>query len=426
LIPVYYNAIGKEYNVQLLERANLTKVLHVSYSSAGGAGLFANNLVKALNEKSKNYAQLLSITNKSLREAPFQDLKMAFSSALDEYVIRAQTYPTTYSFLRNSQNKKITRTIKQHKGVFHFHWMNGVLKLDSISQMLRQNAKIVWTCHDMEFFTGGCHHALDCENFKKSCLECPAVKDIFRKVPQKQLKAKIKFSELNSKKIKIILPSRWMESKFNKSNLAPFYDIEVIENFIDQKYFLRKRKSNVQSGNDKTLRLGFVSNWVENPVKNFKKLLEIVAEIDDPIDPRFKIFAVGESTNPKSQQKNRNVVYLGKAHSSEEMISFYQEMDLLVSISYGESFGLAIAEAAALGVPTITVGKTASTDLINDEVTGYVCDSYDSFKDKLKYIFKNKQILNHLGINAQKEANLRWTPEINVNKYLQVYNRLDL
>jgi glycosyltransferase involved in cell wall biosynthesis len=97
-----------------------------------------------------------------------------------------------------------------------------------------------------------------------------------------------------------------------------------------------------------------------------------------------------------------------------------------VSISYGESFGLAIAEAAALGVPTITVGKTASTDLINDEVTGYVCDSYDSFKDKLKYIFKNKQILNHLGINAQKEANLRWTPEINVNKYLQVYNKLDL
>lgn len=424
--PIHYNAIDTEYNDQLLERANLTKVLHVSYSSVGGAGLFANNLVKALNEKSKNYAQLISITDKSLREAPFQDLKTALSSALDEYVIRNQTYPTTYSFLRNGQNRKTSHIIEQHKGIFHFHWMNGVLKLDSISKKLRQNAKIVWTCHDMEFFTGGCHHALDCENFEKSCLECPAVKNIFHKVPQSQLKAKIKFSELNSKKIKIILPTRWMESKFSKSNLAPFYEIEVIENFIDQKYFLQKEKSNGQHGNDKTLKLGFVSNWVENPVKNFQKLLEIVAEIDDAIDPKFKIFAVGESTNPKSHQKNRNVVYLGKAHSSEEMISFYQEMDLLVSISHGESFGLAVAEAAALGVPTITVGKTASAELINDQVTGFVCDSYDSFKNKLNYIFKNKQILTHLGSNAQKEAKLRWTPEINVNKYLQVYNKLGL
>ena len=407
------------------EWLKLPKVLHVSYSSAGGAGLFASNLVKTLNEKNENYAQLISITNKSLREAPFQDLKTTFNSVLDEYLVRAQKFPTTYSFLRNSLNRNVYNQIKNHEGVLHFHWMNGVLNLNAISQLLDENAKIIWTCHDMEFFTGGCHHALDCENYQEGCIKCPAVKKIFIKVPQNQLVSKIRFSERYAGKIKIVLPSQWMQAKFTKSRIASFYETTVIENFIDKKYFLRRKIDTEQKENNKSLKVGFVSNWVENPVKNFHKLLEIVSEIDDPMDSKISILAVGESIESTRRQKKNNVIYFGKANSIDEMIKFYQEMDLLVSISYGESFGLAIAEAAALGIPTIAIGNTASAELIVDQVTGFICPDYESFKEKLKFVLRNRDILGFLGENAKNEAKTRWSPEINADKYLQVYSTLD-
>ncbi len=404
----------------------MTKILHVSFSEAGGAGLFAKNLVKTLNLLERDVASLTYITSQSLREKPFRDIGITLRATVDEYLIRKQDYPTNFSYFRNTNNRKIIRKISQHRGIVHFHWMNGILNFRKLNQLVEDKSKIIWTCHDMEFFTGGCHYSLDCSNFSNGCEKCPAVKSIFRQLPQKQLENKLHFSIRNRKKINLVFPTRWMHDKFMESSLSRFYYASVIENSIDDVFLKTKTINRLNANKEDYLTVGFVSNWIENPVKNFITLTKIISEIGISSNTRIKILAVGDTMPRNFSQNLVNTEYSGKVTSRDEMIDLYKKMDLLVSISHGESFGLAIAEAASLGVPTLTMSNLASSELVIDGKTGFVCKDYSVVKEKLMHALDNKSLLNWMGENALNEAHKRWNPKTNAKKYLKIYEKIEL
>src|SRR5574344_2559131 len=61
--------------------------------------------------------------------------------------------------------------------VIHLNWINqGFLSLKGIRKILESGKPVVWTLHDMWEFTGVCHYAADCENFKAHCHDCPLLR----------------------------------------------------------------------------------------------------------------------------------------------------------------------------------------------------------------------------------------------------------
>jgi len=56
--------------------------------------------------------------------------------------------------------------------IINLHWVAGLVDYSSMATSLA-GKKIVWTLHDMNPFTGGCHYAGRCNKYEKSCGACP-------------------------------------------------------------------------------------------------------------------------------------------------------------------------------------------------------------------------------------------------------------
>ena len=70
--------------------------------------------------------------------------------------------------------------------VYNLHWTADLLDFRML-RPLADRAPIVWTFHDMNAFTGGCHYDRGCGRFANECGECPIIgssdsRDVTRRV----------------------------------------------------------------------------------------------------------------------------------------------------------------------------------------------------------------------------------------------------
>src|SRR5690606_19277121 len=74
------------------------------------------------------------------------------------------------------------RSVIQHQDVksadiIHLHWVNhSFLSPKYLEELRKLNKPIVWTFHDSNAFTGGCHVRFSCDHFINQCGNCPVLK----------------------------------------------------------------------------------------------------------------------------------------------------------------------------------------------------------------------------------------------------------
>ena len=59
--------------------------------------------------------------------------------------------------------------------VYHLHWVAGFLDYSTFFGAFPRDKPLVWTLHDMNQFTGGCHYTAGCDKFTLACGACPAL-----------------------------------------------------------------------------------------------------------------------------------------------------------------------------------------------------------------------------------------------------------
>ena len=84
---------------------------------------------------------------------------------------------------------------------------------------------------------------------------------------------------------------------------------------------------------------------------------------------------VGTNDNDKKVLPD-NVIAVTRANGAAELAAFYTAADVLLSLSYEETFGLTIIEAMSCGTPAIVYNNTAQPELITPE-TGLVVANGD-------------------------------------------------
>lgn len=57
--------------------------------------------------------------------------------------------------------------------ISHLHWVAGFIEVPGNTDFLARKKKIVWTLHDLNLFTGGCHYADGCDKYLTQCGACP-------------------------------------------------------------------------------------------------------------------------------------------------------------------------------------------------------------------------------------------------------------
>ena len=92
--------------------------------------------------------------------------------------------------------------------------------------------------------------------------------------------------------------------------------------------------------------------------------------------------------------------------SKEDVERYYAASDIYVSPSYREGFGLAAAEAEAMGLPAIVTDVPGQTDAILPDETGLLCEAKDvkTLKAAMEKLLYNAELRDTMGKAAGKYA----------------------
>ena len=399
------------------------RICHITFSTSGGAGIVAKRLQEG-QSKAGIESRLLSMTTKNIQALLFSDPLLVGKALVDFYGVRRTRESHLFSLLRDGSEVSIRKEIQNSDEILHFHWTPGVVSLDEIGMYLKGGRSIVWTLHDMWAFTGGCHHALECNQYETGCLQCPQTRTIFRgKAEASARKKRIVYDQVN--KIHFVSPSHWLAEKAIASNAFWNAKLHVVPNPINCDVFKPGDKRTARSKYgiaESAFVIGCSSMNLSDPMKNMHQLVKGVEEFAVQAQGReIVLLAVGGG---ELAIDSCRICLTGPITLETKMSSTYQAMDVFVSLSLAENFPLTVAEAAASGVPVICLDRGGMPEIVSDGITGRVIATEDELPKVLMDFVSDAQTLREMSIKSRERAVDSFSLESVLQKYDHIYDEV--
>ena len=283
---------------------------------------------------------------------------------------------------------------------------------------------IVWTLHSCWEITGHCTH-FDyerCNRWKTGCYSCPLKKEypqsyLLDRSEKNYLQKKELFNSL--KNVHFVAVSKWLGQVVSESFLKG-KPIEVIYNGVDLSTFAPSNNTdylkNQYSLNNKFVAIGVASSWM--PKKGIRDYFEIAERM--PSD--WAVIMIG-LTEKQIKKLPTRVIGISKTTNANELRDFYNLADVVLNLSYEESFGLTTVEGFACGTPSIVYDRTASPELVSEE-TGFVVKAGDiSEVIQCMSRIKNEGKASYAK-KCRERAESLFDKNKNFTSYMELYDRL--
>ena len=174
------------------------KILQLSTSHSGGAGLSARRLNYSLN-KSGIHSEFVAINraeynSNSNETAVFRGPLQRLQSGTYSYFSKIISHETPFTlFSSNIINLHKLRSITvSEKYIIHIHnWFN-LISPNEIVRLVNLGIPVVVTLHDQRFFTGGCHVSYSCTRFTQICDNCPLLPKYLSSIPTLNIQKNLK------------------------------------------------------------------------------------------------------------------------------------------------------------------------------------------------------------------------------------------
>ena len=269
-------------------------------------------------------------------------------------------------FSRRATKKAISIIDRFNPDIIHLHNLHGsYIDCKQLFDYIKTKKKpVLWTLHDCWSFTGHCsnYSFVSCSNWISICQDCPQKKEypksLVDRSPVNYETKKLCFT--GCKNLKIVTVSKWLQGEVQQSFLKEYESI-VIPNGIDLNIFQPVNCDSVKKRyglyGKKTL-ISVASVW--GPRKGLDLLRTIAKELGD----EYRLLLVGLKENVVDLPTN--VISIARTDDVHQLAELYSAADVYINTSVEETFGLVSLEALACGVPVITNGFTANTELIDD------------------------------------------------------------
>ncbi len=402
------------------------KVVHISTSKHGGAGIAAFRIHEALNKFGEIDSYFLQRTdNDDIVNKTYQiKAEIKKENFLSKIKRRLNlTNDLEYRNKRNEINKsrnfeiatfpESSFRIEDHPlikdaDIIHLHWVADFLNYPTFFKRIKK--PIVWTLHDMNPFQGLFHYKNDEINNEET------LGDFDKKI----LKEKIKSIHKN-KKINIITLCNWMHEESSKSEAFKKYTHSIIPNFIDfDKYPLLNRKEQKTKLNiDNGLKtLMFIAQDINNHRKGFDLLLTSLKNITEKVN----IITIGGEKTPLNS--NFNHVHIKKIDKISELNAYYAASDLVLLTSREDNLPNVMLEAMANGTPVASFKIGGMKDWIIDNKTGILVDPFDAdqFRKELEKFINGQVNFNHEEIYNYAKKN--FDVNTNIEKIINLYKKI--
>ena len=262
--------------------------------------------------------------------------------------------------------------------IINLHWITYFIDFPSFIKRYAGKIPLVWTLHDMNLMTGGCHYDGGCGRFRDGCGCCPqlirsGLKDASSRIFQVR---KTALKSVANDQMHIVAPSRWLSSQASGSKLLSRFSHSVIPYGIDTGVFFPAPKTScvdVLGISQEAKVVLFVSSSLSNHRKGIDLLLDALPKVLAK-HPETQVISVGADKFSSSIP----VTNFGQVNSDLFLRTIYSAADLLVIPSREDNLPNVVLEAMACGTPAVGFRIGGVQDMIRPGRTGWLADSVDS------------------------------------------------
>lgn len=288
---------------------------------------------------------------------------------LYQHAIESRLFDNHGRSSKSATNRLVEKLDLIEPDVIHFHNIHGYyLNYEILVEYInKRTIPVIWTFHDFWPITGHCTYFSDvkCEKWKKHCFSCPKTAFYPKSfIDQSKFNFYHKKEVFTSIKDLTITPvSNWASGLIKQSFLGG-YNVKTIYNGIDLKSFkpvsTESLRSKYNLGSKKVL-LGLATTWGER--KGWSDYIALANRLDED----YKIVMIGVSKLQAEHLPN-NILGIERTNNLDELVEWYSLAEVVLNLSYQETFGLTTVEGFACGTPSIVYDCTASPELMEKGV----------------------------------------------------------
>jgi glycosyltransferase involved in cell wall biosynthesis len=416
------------------------KVVHLNtYEGNGGAGRACLRLDKALRDHGADSSVMVfmqfneSSKTGTFSKNPFQKARAIFNIIAERYLVmlfvRALKTPFSLQWFGRSV---IKHPAVKDADIIHLHWINhGFLSPKFLAQLDELEKPVVWTFHDSNAFTGGCHVRYSCEHYHKECGFCPLLRnshkeDISHKTWSRKKKA---YSALNCH---IVAPSQWMANSVKLSSLMGFREVSVIPNTIETSVFKPYNKTEAKAilkiaAGKFVLMSGFM------PSKNDKHkgtsyliaALNDLASRPDVIKEDIELVIFGNKDVEGMPEFPFKTTFLGTISNDEHLAKCYSAADVFITASLEDNLPNTVMEALSCATPVVAFNTGGIPDMVRHLENGYIAE-YENSEDLatgIEWLYKDEQA-PEIQKEARRSILMRFSEAVIAEKHLELYQSL--
>lgn len=312
--------------------------------------------------------------------------------------------------------------------IIHLHWIAEWIDYDSFFTSLPPKTKVVWTLHDMNPFTGGCHYSWDCDKYKQECTHCPQLGTSTKS----NFALKNWHNKRNAQKdieLHVVGDSNWITEE---AKLSPLFSsaksFRTIHYSIDFSIFKPAddrtevlKKFNVPVG---AFVICFGAADFTNRRKGFPELIDALKFLKrSNVNLHCLVFGSGGFEIDVNELPP---IHLTGHLTPSQLAEVYSASDLFVIPSLYEAFGLTAIEAMACGTPVIGFNTGGIPDSVVEGVSGWLVQTGNSVElaQKIADLSSQPEYVASIGRSACEFVKTKFSKDIEFEAYKALYSSI--
>jgi len=416
------------------------KIVHVgTHDCVGGAARAAYRLhdgLKRLGQDSKMFvATKVSQDREVIRFEPSKRWGARLFRALRRARItwaagrKSDVPPHGYSIISDDRSVYSAEPWYQcpEADLIQLHWVASFVDYGTFFQLIPKSTPLVWTLHDMNPFTGGCHYDTGCGRFTERCGVCPQLgsrrqNDLSRQIWQRKRKA---FGFLATNGLHIITPSKWLGEQLCQSSLLSRFPRSVIPNGIDTDVFQPRNRRVMRDALGISILAKvvlFVADGANDPRKGFKLLADALEGFESQSE--IVLLSLGQG---KPAEFHRFPHFHVETIQDDRLLSFiYSCADVFVAPSLQDNLPNTVLESIACGTPVVGFRAGGIPEAIHDGKTGLLADlgNVQDLRRALLELTKDDSRRDEMSRNCRRFALEEYRLETQASRYLSLYREL--
>ena len=401
--------------------ANHMRVVHLSTSLQGGAGIAARRLHSALLAAGiDSWLLAISGSNEPLLQgdersqvvvverSPRARLASAASMKANQFVSNG----TGVLFTPFSTHVGLAELIARLRpNIIHGHNYFNFFDPFHLSA-LSPKSRIVFTLHDERLFTAGCHYSIDCHEFAESCSPGRQSRLTMRSI----IRLRGKQMSLVQDAL-IIGPSEWIVSQASKSAVLRKHEKELIRNAVPTNLF-SPPTANVHIPNFPRQPLRVLWHAGKDDTTILRAISSLASRSSLP-GRGLQVKHTGDS--PQASTFSQSV---GTISAQARMAQLLQQTDVYLHSSVSDNSPNSIAEALCSGVPVFASDTGGSMELVSETGGGggFPLGKHEQLEALLMGVLESQTWLGQM-----KRSALRCRPLVDpdtvAKKHIEVYEK---